>query len=221
MNTGVSQEVSKDTYLALDKLSKLGVTNIVVVDDSAENTAASEVLRNAVQREGLQLDVVGSVEEFRQRLGSLEAKGHTLVLTDYNMPCDRVFLKRPNAGGIAVVDICIEHEVPGRLNFPIVISHIGQGHTGQMVDICYGTGNIRISDFERGKADPKFWEMAIIKISEFLTEEGQAKTLWNVRHNINSSQPYFPSALREDSFKIGFITLELLHGLDLSITRMS
>ncbi len=214
MNPAASQEVSRDAYLAIDKLSQLGITNIVVVDDTTANTLASEVLRVAIQKQGLQLDVYSGVQEFSAGISQLNAKGHTLVLTDYHMPCEREFAKRKNAGGMAVIDICVEHEALGKLNYPIVISHVGQGHTGQMVDICHGAGNIQISDFESGKADPKFWDCAIVEIAKFLTEAGQAKTHWEVRSRINNLAPYRPSAIAEDSFKIGYITVAMVRSQD-------
>lgn len=209
------QQHSRETHIAIDKLRKLGITNVVVVDDTKENIQAATYIQHPIEKAGLKFVTFNGVDEARKGIGNLNPSGHALVLADFFMPSQRVFLNRKNAGGIEVIDICLENEKQGHLLWPVIVSHTGIGHTGEMVDVCYGNGNFVLDNFKSGKADPKFWELTIQILAQALTE-GKAEPFWRTRMLINKSDPYRPSALQDDSFKLGYISLAMINNIETS-----
>lgn len=200
MEPNQTPQFCSDVSLALHTLKELGVSNVAIVDDTKENLAAAGTLKEAMDRSGVMLSLFPGVDEFTEKFGATQRTGHSLVLTDFEMPCKQNYFGHENCGAIAVIDFCLQNEGPGRINFPIVISHGGQGHSGEIVELCFGNQHTQISDLPLGKVDPLLWERAIAEIALQL-KEGEAKHLWNVRTRINESHPFSASALLDDDMK--------------------
>ena len=194
---------------AFNIFKELGITNIFIVDDSSENLSAARSLSGIIESSGIKFDTFSSVSDFKTDFPSVNRSGHSLILTDLQMPSDEKFLGHENCGGIEVINSALLSESPGRINFPIVISHGGKGHNGEIVHLCFGNEQDQTSEFPLGKADPAFWQAALNLISTQLTT-GEAKNLWDTRIVVNESNPFTTSILIEEHMKFGFIPFNLL-----------
>jgi hypothetical protein len=113
-----------DISLALKVFNELGMSNIVIVDDTNENLSAAKCLLTVIESSGIKFDTFSSVSDFKNNFSSVGRSAHSLVLTDFYMQSNEKFFGHENCGAIEVINSALLSESPGRINFPIMAEKV-------------------------------------------------------------------------------------------------